>query len=116
MIEMYLHCGDVDSAQLMFEGLQNKDIRSYNAMIKGFVHLKQYKKALLYYDLLILKTFQTQNYRQLIAFFIDYFQQIYPGLNWPNAHTLILKIYFTQKLQKNKSVTNQLKNRKIIIV
>jgi len=59
----------------MFEGLQNKDIRSYNAMIKGFVHLKQYKKALLYYDLLILKTFQTQNYRQLIAFFIDYFQR-----------------------------------------
>jgi len=51
MIEMYLHCGDVDSAQLMFEGLRNKDIRSYNAMIKGFMHLKQYKKALLYYDL-----------------------------------------------------------------
>merc|ERR1712130_9840 len=33
-----------------------------------------------------------QNYLQLLSFFIDYFQQIYPNLIWPKAQRLILNI------------------------
>ncbi len=33
-----------------------------------------------------------QNYVQLLTFFIDYFEQIYPRLTWPKAEQLIQQI------------------------
>eukprot|EP00483_Globobulimina_turgida_P003099 UN03104 len=37
------------------------------------------------------KMYETkQNYLQLLAFFIDYFQQIYPQLTWPTPQQLMM--------------------------
>lgn len=46
LIDMYSKCGDLDMAFDLFEGLEQKDVISWNVMIGGYTHMSCYKEAL----------------------------------------------------------------------
>ncbi|WRX32478.1 Pentatricopeptide repeat - like 10 [Theobroma cacao] len=46
LIDMYSKCGDLDTAFDLFEGLQQRDVISWNVMIGGYTHMSYYKEAL----------------------------------------------------------------------
>ncbi|XP_006364895.1 pentatricopeptide repeat-containing protein At1g08070, chloroplastic [Solanum tuberosum] len=46
LIDMYAKCGDVKTARMLFEGLEEKDLVSWNVMIGGYTHTGYYKDAL----------------------------------------------------------------------
>ncbi|XP_060209724.1 pentatricopeptide repeat-containing protein At1g08070, chloroplastic-like [Lycium barbarum] len=46
LIDMYAKCGDVKTARMLFEGLEEKDLVSWNVMIGGYTHSGNYKEAL----------------------------------------------------------------------
>ncbi|KAL3812826.1 hypothetical protein ACJIZ3_014094 [Penstemon smallii] len=46
MIDMYAKCGDLNIARSLFDGIQEKDIISWNVMIGGYTYTSNYKDAL----------------------------------------------------------------------
>ncbi|KAI6681714.1 hypothetical protein NL676_035595 [Syzygium grande] len=46
LIDMYSKCGDVETAQGLFNGMSLKDVISWNVMIGGYTHMNRYKEAL----------------------------------------------------------------------
>ncbi|XP_070033176.1 pentatricopeptide repeat-containing protein At1g08070, chloroplastic [Nicotiana tomentosiformis] len=46
LIDMFAKCGNLDSARDLFEGLEEKDLVSWNVMIGGYTHTGNYREAL----------------------------------------------------------------------
>ncbi|OVA10360.1 Pentatricopeptide repeat [Macleaya cordata] len=46
LINMYSKCGDLEKAQLLFDGIRKKDCISWNVMIGGYTHMGHYREAL----------------------------------------------------------------------
>ncbi|PHT73349.1 Pentatricopeptide repeat-containing protein [Capsicum annuum] len=46
LIDVYAKCGDVKTARMLFEGLEEKDLVSWNVMIGSHTHTGNYKEAL----------------------------------------------------------------------
>ncbi|XP_030550021.2 pentatricopeptide repeat-containing protein At1g08070, chloroplastic [Rhodamnia argentea] len=46
LVDMYSKCGDVETAQGLFDGMPQKDVISWNVMIGGHTHMNRYKEAL----------------------------------------------------------------------
>ncbi|GMH04499.1 hypothetical protein Nepgr_006339 [Nepenthes gracilis] len=46
LVDMYSKCGDLDTAQNLFESLSRRDLISWNVMIGGYTHNSHYKEAL----------------------------------------------------------------------
>ncbi|CAK9133984.1 unnamed protein product [Ilex paraguariensis] len=46
LIDMYSKCGDLDTARGLFDGIESKDMISWNVMIGGYTHMSCYKEAL----------------------------------------------------------------------
>lgn len=51
--EMYMNCGDEETALSLFERFRNKDIISWNAMIANYVNIDQAHKALLLFHQMV---------------------------------------------------------------
>lgn len=46
LIDLYSKCGELDKARDLFEGISQKDVISWNAMLSGYSHTNDYKEAL----------------------------------------------------------------------
>ncbi|XP_050215274.1 pentatricopeptide repeat-containing protein At1g08070, chloroplastic [Mercurialis annua] len=46
LVDMYAKCGELDKAQQLFEGIEYKNVVSWNVMIGGYTHMSCYKEAL----------------------------------------------------------------------
>lgn len=46
LVDMYLKCDDLNTAHILFEGIDVKDLVSWNVMIGGYTHMSHYKEAL----------------------------------------------------------------------
>ncbi|PHU07828.1 hypothetical protein BC332_24317 [Capsicum chinense] len=46
LIDVYAKCGDVKTARMLFEGLEEKDLVSWNVMIGTHTHTGNYKESL----------------------------------------------------------------------
>ncbi|GAA0186967.1 hypothetical protein LIER_34255 [Lithospermum erythrorhizon] len=46
LIDMYAKCGDLITARMLFDGIDEKDLISWNVMIGGYTHTSKFKEAL----------------------------------------------------------------------
>ncbi|XP_027070143.2 pentatricopeptide repeat-containing protein At1g08070, chloroplastic [Coffea arabica] len=46
LVDMYAKCGEIDTARSLFDGMEVKNIVSWNVMIGGHTHVSEYKEAL----------------------------------------------------------------------
>ncbi|KAL3535830.1 hypothetical protein ACH5RR_004291 [Cinchona calisaya] len=46
LIDMYAKCGEIDTARSLFDGIEVKNIVSWNVMIGGYTHGSKYREAL----------------------------------------------------------------------
>ncbi|PRQ46446.1 putative tetratricopeptide-like helical domain, DYW domain-containing protein [Rosa chinensis] len=53
LIDMYSKCGALDTARGLFDGMQQRDVISWNVMIGGYTHKSQYKEALALFRLML---------------------------------------------------------------
>ncbi|KAL6274782.1 hypothetical protein ACE6H2_025474 [Prunus campanulata] len=53
LIDMYAKCGALDTARGLFDGLQQRDVISWNVMIGGYTHKSHYKEALALFRLML---------------------------------------------------------------
>ncbi|KAM1508334.1 hypothetical protein ACFX10_017662 [Malus domestica] len=53
LIDMYSKCGALDIARGLFDGLQQRDVISWNVMIGGYTHKSHYKEALMQFRLML---------------------------------------------------------------
>ncbi|XP_027330759.1 pentatricopeptide repeat-containing protein At1g08070, chloroplastic [Abrus precatorius] len=53
LIDMYSKCGKIDTAREFFDGIQIKDVISWNTMIGGYSYLNFYGEALALFELML---------------------------------------------------------------
>ncbi|XP_061992676.1 pentatricopeptide repeat-containing protein At1g08070, chloroplastic-like [Rosa rugosa] len=53
LIDMYSKCGALDTARGLFDGMQQRDVISWNVMIGGYTHESRYKEALALFRLML---------------------------------------------------------------
>ncbi|KAM5547862.1 pentatricopeptide repeat-containing protein [Rosa sericea] len=53
LIDMYSKCGALDTARGLFDGVQQRDVISWNVMIGGYTHMSRYKEALALFRLML---------------------------------------------------------------
>lgn len=46
LVDMYAKCGDLDAARGLFDGLNERNVVSWNVMIGGYTNMSNYKEAL----------------------------------------------------------------------
>lgn len=46
LVDMYAKCGDLDTARGLFDGLNERNVVSWNVMIGGYTNMSNYKEAL----------------------------------------------------------------------
>ncbi|KAK7330142.1 hypothetical protein VNO77_24328 [Canavalia gladiata] len=53
LIDMYSKCGEINTARELFDGIQEKDVISWNTMIGGYSYLSLYEEALALFELML---------------------------------------------------------------
>ncbi|XP_015895115.3 pentatricopeptide repeat-containing protein At1g08070, chloroplastic [Ziziphus jujuba] len=53
LIDMYAKCGALDIARVLFDGINQRDVISWNVMIGGYSHMSHYKEALALFRLML---------------------------------------------------------------
>ncbi|KAF3453662.1 hypothetical protein FNV43_RR04103 [Rhamnella rubrinervis] len=53
LIDMYSKCGDLDTARDLFNGINQRDVISWNVMIGGYSHMSHYKEALALFQIML---------------------------------------------------------------
>ncbi|KAL5065050.1 hypothetical protein RYX36_026787 [Vicia faba] len=53
LIDMYSRCGEIDTARELFDGIEEKDVISWNTMIGGYTYLSLYEEALALFDVML---------------------------------------------------------------
>lgn len=53
LIDMYSKCGALDTARDLFDGINQRDVISWNVMIGGYSHMSHYKEALALFRLML---------------------------------------------------------------
>lgn len=53
LVDMYSKCGEIDTAREWFDGIEEKDVISWNTMIGGYCYLSLYEEALVLFELML---------------------------------------------------------------
>ncbi|XP_061345232.1 pentatricopeptide repeat-containing protein At1g08070, chloroplastic [Gastrolobium bilobum] len=53
LIDMYSKCGEIDTARELFDGIEERDVISWNTMIGGYSYLSFYEEALALFELML---------------------------------------------------------------
>jgi pentatricopeptide repeat protein len=53
LIDMYSKCGEIDTARELFDGIEEKDVISWNTMIGGYSYLSLYEEALALFEVML---------------------------------------------------------------
>lgn len=53
LVDMYSKCGEIDTARQLFDGMEEKDVISWNTMISGYSYLSLYEEALALFDVML---------------------------------------------------------------
>lgn len=53
LIDMYSKCSEIDTARELFDGINERDVISWNVMIGGYSHMSLYKEALTLFQLML---------------------------------------------------------------
>ncbi|AES91463.1 putative tetratricopeptide-like helical domain, DYW domain-containing protein [Medicago truncatula] len=53
LIDMYCKCGETDIARELFDGIEEKDVISWNTMIGGYSYLSLYEEALALFEVML---------------------------------------------------------------
>ncbi|ERN09426.1 hypothetical protein AMTR_s00029p00062590 [Amborella trichopoda] len=62
LINMYATCGNLLDAQLVFDRLQSKNVRSWNALIRGFIKHGLYREALILHSQMLGSGIEPDNF------------------------------------------------------
>ncbi|XP_050870717.1 pentatricopeptide repeat-containing protein At1g08070, chloroplastic [Lathyrus oleraceus] len=53
LIDMYSRCGEIDTARGLFDGIEEKDVISWNTMVGGYSYLSLYEEALALFEVML---------------------------------------------------------------
>ncbi|KAK7264958.1 hypothetical protein RJT34_32572 [Clitoria ternatea] len=53
LVDMYSKCGEIDTARELFDGIEERDVISWNTMIGGYSSLGLYEEALALFELML---------------------------------------------------------------
>lgn len=56
LIDMYSKCGAIHTARELFDGVEEKDVISWNTMIGGYSHLSLYAEALTLFEAMLIRS------------------------------------------------------------